>query len=254
VRLPCDHCFHKVKHKPLFLSTSNQCRLIFEESHLCFFSAPLPQHCMVAWLRKKAECPTCRASVWPVQGTRIRFQLQPRAAATASEGEASVQPQSLSPSTITMDRALHSSNHQVAAAAPASLVSEQHSPAFAAAPLSHLSTLPPLASAPVTSSPCADATSLASTAQLCSGAPSSSEARGPQQYPGSVFLDCRPPTSDVRHSTNAVHLSASLAFETCAAAAASSASSSSSRATNCAPLPDEEGWTTVSRRRRHISQ
>jgi hypothetical protein len=37
----------------------------------------LDQHCMVAWLRKKAECPNCRASVWPVQANNILFHYLP---------------------------------------------------------------------------------------------------------------------------------------------------------------------------------
>ena len=39
------------------------------------------QHCMVAWLRKKAECPTCRASVWPLQTSRVLFHSLPSRAA-----------------------------------------------------------------------------------------------------------------------------------------------------------------------------
>ena len=39
---------------------------------------------MVAWLRKKAECPTCRASVWPLQTSRVLFHSLPSRAAVAA--------------------------------------------------------------------------------------------------------------------------------------------------------------------------
>jgi hypothetical protein len=62
-----------------FISSSCVCFLC---SHylLCL------QHCMVAWLRKKAECPTCRASVWPAQANGILFHFHPIPASVAVAG------------------------------------------------------------------------------------------------------------------------------------------------------------------------
>jgi hypothetical protein len=78
VRLPCSHCFHKVGSScfPCFFPLSHALPLHFR----------CPQQCMVAWLRKKAECPTCRASVWPAQANGILFHFLPSPAAVAVSG------------------------------------------------------------------------------------------------------------------------------------------------------------------------
>ncbi len=227
VRLPCNHCFHKVcillsSQLPMPLPSYSRPPLPF----LC------PQHCMVAWLRKKAECPTCRASVWPVQANGILFHFLPSPAAvavaggglTAGGGAAAPSPVALPQDPFTA----------LPAAVVVALSLPQLLPSVAAASLP-LVQLPaaPAAAAPIPSLDTNPAAALALIATpLIDSRP-----------------DCEPTAVPAGSAVCAAHATAPAAA---APISVDAAAVSALDGAPCAASARAEEWTTVSRRRRRL--
>ena len=182
---------------------------------------------MVAWLRKKAECPTCRASVWPVHTNNVLFHPRPSPAAVIVAAAVGAAP---APAAVSSDPPSDSSRPHSADA----LHPQPAAPSIAAPPPHPV--LP--SNSPAPSSHAVDTPCLAAASSNFSVVPGENR------------------EADVLHTdvlTRAAaepHTSAAAAAAAPASHSASARDAASGARALVAAAADAEVWTPVLRRRR----